>query len=432
MCGILYGHSFLGNPVNKTILEMFEAQKHRGLKGFGIFDGSHNNIIRSANEDKVLKWLKKYDSDIIMFHHRAPTSTINVKRAAHPFASKDYFGDSQYVLIHNGHISNSRDLKKDHEKLGIVYQSQLQDGTFNDSEALMWDFALTMEGKQDKLKAYGGIAFICVKMTKGKLDKLYFGRNTNPIKILRDKTGIMLSSEGEGEDATPHQLYTFNYETSKLTQRYFHVPGYSAQTYTQNWERLRNNTTQETRTLPSGIRYSVPVSGTPSRYWNSSLNRWIYQNPEDDPKFISYDTLGNAIYEDDLDFEEFDTYEDWQNRGKKSREETIEEIADMYSGDNSDDDAAFTQRYNRLQKSISNKRIIKRYKRYLYKNKGIINLAHEQVEEDYEDLWQLFDGTWEPELMEELALLERLVVHIEKDTEYLTEESVSSLYKRRK
>lgn len=203
-------------------------QRNRGTQGFGLFDGMKQNLVRAANENKILKWLVNYDSDLIMFHHRFPTSTINVKRAAHPFSTKKYFGDTQYILVHNGSVSNSKELKPKHEKLGIKYQSQLQDGTFNDSESLLWDFALTMEGKQDELKAYGGIAFICMKLVKGKLEKLYFARNySKPLTMRYTKKGLELSSEGEGESIKEHTLHTFNYELKRLTKRNFQIPSWN-------------------------------------------------------------------------------------------------------------------------------------------------------------------------------------------------------------
>ena len=195
-----------------------------------MFDGQELNMVRASKEDKILKWLCKYDSNLIMFHHRYPTSTINVKRAAHPFSTKDYFKD-QYIMVHNGVISNAKELYKEHQEMGIEYQSLLQDGTFNDSEALLWDLALTLEGKQKELTARGSIAFVCIKLTDGKLNKMHFGRNSSPLNMFRNKDGIALSSEGEGESIDRDKLYTFNYELQRLTNREFEIPSYYS-TYT--------------------------------------------------------------------------------------------------------------------------------------------------------------------------------------------------------
>lgn len=230
MCGLVYSQNFDGKPVNNDILEQFDKQRARGTDGFGLFDGSKGNIVRSTKEDKILKWLCKYDSNLIMFHHRYPTSTANTKQNAHPFTTKKHFGDNQYILIHNGNVRNAWSVKDDHKKLGIQYRTQ--DGNkFVDSESLLWDFALYSEGKQKYLKSYGDIAFICVKLIKGKMSKLYFGRNGGrPLKLFRDKKEFFLSSEGKGSDLGTDILYTWDYNTKRLTKKTLKIPQYYYQT----------------------------------------------------------------------------------------------------------------------------------------------------------------------------------------------------------
>lgn len=249
-------------------------------------------------EKRMKRWFKKdrNGSDMLLFHHRFPTSTINVKRAAHPFNTGDYFGNVTYVLVHNGVISNPKDLKTAHEAEGIKYQSILQDGTYNDSEALLWDFALTMEGKQDGLKAYGGIAFICIKLVDGELDKLYFGRNYGrPLNLFRVKEGMMLSSEGEGEEIDVARLYTYNYALKRLTTKYFKIPSYDASTYSSNWD-----------------TYNYPT-----KYTNNACG---YGAVDDDG--LLYDSRGYAYYPEDYAYDgkyadDFDYYDEgtgvWQS-----------------------------------------------------------------------------------------------------------------------
>lgn len=212
-------------------MKQFQAQKHRGTEGFGVFDRECTRLVRATKQRKILGWLKNHPSKSLMFHHRYPTSTENVKNACHPFSTKNHFA-TNYVLVHNGHISNSRALKTEHEKLGIEYYSVQKDGRFNDSEALLWDVALYLEGKQTELKAYGNIAFICLAMPRDgrKPSKLHFARNTNPLNMLLDKSMIMLSSEGEGEAIKADKLYSYNYRSSKLDTKYLVVPGYVSST----------------------------------------------------------------------------------------------------------------------------------------------------------------------------------------------------------
>lgn len=183
-----------------------------------MFDGDFNHLIRKTRESDITAWLRKYKSTDILFHHRFPTSTDNVKNACHPFSTKDHF-ETNYILIHNGHITNASSLKKAHAEIGIDYYSIQEDERFNDSEALTWDLALYLEGEQDKLQAYGGIAFICVAIKDGK-KKLYFGRNSSPLFMQISKKRVFLASvAGTARNEVKRDtLYTFDYETKKLTE----------------------------------------------------------------------------------------------------------------------------------------------------------------------------------------------------------------------
>ena len=187
----------------------------------------YKNLVRSTTEKGIKKWLKRYPSDNILFHHRFPTSTDNVKNACHPFSTGDFF-KTNYVLVHNGHISNDDKLRQEHEARGIKYYSMQPDGfSFNDSEALLWDIALYLEGEQTELKATGNIAFICMAMGKGNQhDRLYFGRNSNPLNMKFNDHILMLSSEGKGEPIEQNTLYNFDYKTRKLETKPLEIPQY--------------------------------------------------------------------------------------------------------------------------------------------------------------------------------------------------------------
>lgn len=245
--------------MNSLVWNQFENQKSRGIEGFGAFDGER--IFKTPKLKKIRGYLKnkKRQTDFLMFHHRNPTSTINVRRAAHPFSTGNYFGDTRYVMVHNGHVSNSYSLKKQHDALGINYTSVLDNGTFNDSEALMWDLSLTLEGKQDKLKAYGGIAFVAVKLVKGEVTHIYFGKNyRSPLNLYREAEGILLSSEGAGDEIKDNTLYTYNYKLNRLTNRYLKVPAFDPDT---SWEPAK-------KTYGLGV---VPIGQIPaySGHWSN-------------------------------------------------------------------------------------------------------------------------------------------------------------------
>lgn len=284
MCGIVYEHNFLGKPINNGILQTFDNQRHRGTEGFGLFDGQETHMVHATKEDNILKWLVKYDSNLILFHHRNPTSTINVKRASHPFSTKDYFGKTQYILVHNGHISNSKDLYKEHLEKGITYKSLLDDGTFNDSESLLWDLSLYLEGKQDKLTVTGGIAFVCLKLVNKKLVNMYFGRNSNPLNLLRTKDGLSLSSEGEGEAIESNMLYTYGYKSNYLTSKKLEIP---------QWRTVEHNSADS----DWGFRYGTytPIKYIPATY-------------EDDDDYVKNNQCYTSYpddFEDELEFQRY-------------------------------------------------------------------------------------------------------------------------------
>lgn len=225
ICGLVYSHGT--TSVKELVWKQYEEQKSRGTAGFGVFDGHY--VVKAATEKRIKRWFNRPSNTptTLLFHHRWPTSTENVRRAAHPFHTGNYFGNTRYILAHNGVIRNSKELREKHEKLGITYSSVTQDGRFNDSEALLWDFALTMEKKQDKLQAYGDMAIICIRTKNNELDRLYFGRNYGrPLKMKRTKDSLFLSSEGDGTDIDGAQLYTYNYALNRLTHHYFRFSMY--------------------------------------------------------------------------------------------------------------------------------------------------------------------------------------------------------------
>jgi len=140
--------------------------------------------------------------------------------------------DTTYVLVHNGVLYNEDDLKQQHDKLGIKYTSVQHDKSFNDSEGLLWDFALYMEGKQDKMLAEGSIAFIALAI-RGDHRELYFSRNMGSPLYLKDTSKqLSIASEGEGDSVPTDKLFKFDLETRELTDTDLVLgTGYSSYTY---------------------------------------------------------------------------------------------------------------------------------------------------------------------------------------------------------
>lgn len=263
MCGIVYGHG--QKKLKQKVWKQYMRQRSRGTDGFGVFDGRH--VTKSATEKRIKRWFKRQEAnpEMLLFHHRWPTSTENTRRTAHPFHTGDYFGDTRYIMVHNGTISNHRSLKADHEKIGIKYSSVTVDGGYNDSEALLWDFALVLQGEKSSLNAYGDIAFICVELEKGEVTKLHFGRNYGrPLKMRRNNKAMMLASEGAGTDVDTNKLYTYNYKLNRLTDKYFRVP---ASNYSYDWSTVQNKYSRSKGSDTSvGKTYYVPVSDDDGYY----------------------------------------------------------------------------------------------------------------------------------------------------------------------
>lgn len=230
MCGIVYGNNFLGQDVTNQIIEQFKKQRNRGTSGFGFFLPQTNRLTHNTREGRILSLLKRENTKEVLFHHRLPTSTANVRNACHPFSTKEYFGDHSYILVHNGMISNTEALAKKHAEYGIEYVSkQRLNDKFNDTEALLWDVAMVLEGWQEELEAQGSIAFVAVKLNKEKKPiAVYFGRNNrNPLKVKLTKTSLFISSEGEGKEVEPDMLHEFNYGTFEIKKTPLTIPIYS-------------------------------------------------------------------------------------------------------------------------------------------------------------------------------------------------------------
>jgi len=283
MCGLVGAMSLQNKPVNKVVKDTFMAQRNRGLDGFGIWDNDYKNMVHETEESGILNWLDKHPSNFMLFHHRIPTSTDNVKPACHPFATKDFFGDTQYILIHNGWLTNSRDLKKDHDKLGIEYRSY-DCYRFNDSEALLWDFALYMEGQQEKMESVGHVAFIAMEIGKDKngkkYERLHYYRNTgSPLVAYKDKKKFILSSQGKGATVPVDKLHTLDTNTLKLTQHTLEIPTYVA----SNWQ---GNDYQSTTPYSGQFDGYKEVDG--GYWWNGHF-------------YPDKDSVGDTIEDDDED-----------------------------------------------------------------------------------------------------------------------------------
>lgn len=225
MCGIAFAYNSEKHSVNGLIENIYDAQKSRGQKGFGFVEVlddkiSHHTFVR---EKEMLDKLKESKSNHILFHHRIPTSTSNNVNSNHPIFS-DWEGyKHNYYLIHNGHISNADELRKEHEKYGIKYNTD-ESNKFTDSEALLHEVALVVEeiNEPKEFSAEGGMAFIMIQTDKENNPvALYYGRNySNPMLLQQTENVFVLRSEcATGAIVDANKLFRYDYTTKAITEQ---------------------------------------------------------------------------------------------------------------------------------------------------------------------------------------------------------------------
>lgn len=222
MCGIIGIVNKKSHRVEQDIKKQYENQKTRGREGFGYcaVENGRVHLKHSTTEEGIFKKLSKEKSPFIMFHHRYPTSTINVDECCHPIKVSHEELDYDYFVQHNGVIRNDTELKKEHDKLGYIYSTELEReeethyvakknggkyvtktklaNQFNDSESFAIELARCIDGMSRKINCVGTIAFHCIKTTKdGKFVGFYYGHNTgNPLCVSEDKHTVMIKSVG--------------------------------------------------------------------------------------------------------------------------------------------------------------------------------------------------------------------------------------------
>lgn len=210
MCGLI---AFLGRPetknATKILLDQYEMQSGRGKQGFGLIEVNKNtfNVKRSMGEARAIHDISLSPAKIMLFHHRYPTSTGNVHDQTHPMVISNEELSFDWLIMHNGVISNDDELKKIHESIGYQYRTETIEsyqysGTtwsrFNDSEAFAIEVARFLEGKSDVIGIHGSAAFIALKVNKTtqKPLSIIVGRNgKNPLDMELTEDGILIASD---------------------------------------------------------------------------------------------------------------------------------------------------------------------------------------------------------------------------------------------
>lgn len=228
MCGIIgfFRQGEQKQPVNNAVLSQYEDQHLRGSKGFGIIKIGENKSYKIDRATEGYKFMYDIHQDPVkgmILHHRTPTSSDNLMNQTHPIEVDNGSLKYKYLVVHNGIIYNDDELKKAHEELGFVYTTDYKDKSkFNDSESFAIEIARYIEGQTKQLEVDGSLAFICLQVNKktDKVNKLFFGRNTNPLNMAKTRGELYLSSEGKGDEITADTLYECNLdEEMKLSKR---------------------------------------------------------------------------------------------------------------------------------------------------------------------------------------------------------------------
>ena len=238
MCGIIASYSKDNKVDNaKRVVRQYKAQQSRGKMGYGFVAvrSKTSDVVfaKSVYEKEILEELDKVgDTDLIIFHHRVPTSSENSVVANHPIKIENPEKlKYKYFLIHNGHISNSISLKVDHEKSGFEYTTEKIETfnrrsyyTFTDSEALGIELANFIEGKSKKVEANGGVACFLLQLDKKNIPTaLYYYRNENPINFFANQSSMFWSSEGGGEEVKKNTLFRLDLKTLKTSSAHLDI-----------------------------------------------------------------------------------------------------------------------------------------------------------------------------------------------------------------
>ena len=202
MCGIVTVVRPTEQNTAKTVFKAYNKQATRGTEGYGFVSAKSDGTLVAYQRTQTLAdirtLLQKNTSNVVMFHHRLPTSVPNIAGVNHPIVVKNETLKHDYYVVHNGVISNDTERKSIHNKLGFSYTTELKRGwcvngewyeqldsvEYNDSEALAIDLARYIDGKTRVVDSVGAAAYVVMQFAKqsGKLKAIHYGRNaSNPL-----------------------------------------------------------------------------------------------------------------------------------------------------------------------------------------------------------------------------------------------------------
>jgi len=307
MCGI-----YITKKV-KSATALYEHQKYRGSSGFGIVTVDFNRnykLIRETIERDFIKRLAEIKEDktldLVMVHHRFPTSTSNRLSQTHPIRVADDCFRYEYLVIHNGVISNTVSLKNKHYDEGLVYDTLIRtrtieesnEGVFksdeedwNDSNSIAIEMVKLIEGKVNDLSqvtgSYALMAFQ-IDRTSQRVVGLYMARNSgNP--IVTTKSRVNYGSTTGDKILEAGVLFRINMETMKESK---------VCRFTDNY------------TIPKSYGYNTG-GYSPTYNYGKGYSRNLYEDEEiESPKQSHLEWEDNKKALDDLYSEYDDTIDD--------------------------------------------------------------------------------------------------------------------------
>jgi predicted glutamine amidotransferase len=238
MCGIIACFSttvkkgkkteIKATKVNDLIVNQYQDQHTRGQRGFGIIriDKKGNiELDRACEPTKFLIDLYMKESEMIIAHHRTPTSTDNKIDQTHPMYVSNKILKHDYYVMHNGMLSNDIELHKLHDEFNFKYTTEYTENShyginstkqrWNDSEALAIELALFIEKKIKVIRTDNSAAFVILQVNKKTniAERVFFGKNGgSDLNISKVKGQMMISSEGAGDEVVANILWCFKIE----------------------------------------------------------------------------------------------------------------------------------------------------------------------------------------------------------------------------
>lgn len=193
MCGIICCVVQDSTAVRENVLKIFKNQEGRGKEGFGMAIKRGESIYR--HRAKTLKKIRRSKlwnvrvGDILMFHHRLPTSTPNLPRCNHPIMNEN----QSIALIHNGHIHNYNHYDfRTHRFETAIYYVKEKKTDITDSEKLVHvfeDYLLKddIETALTYLVEGNWYSSICL-LVRGE-GRLFFGSSSQDLAYFEDGSG---------------------------------------------------------------------------------------------------------------------------------------------------------------------------------------------------------------------------------------------------